>query len=113
VRAVIHQEILALGDRRFRAERGWGELPPSKGRVTDVAVDPRGHVFALFRYDAMVAAPGPAVMELSPDGRLLAQWGEGLLLDAHMLTRQSPDPRPATFRASTFLSACRYEVETE
>jgi hypothetical protein len=39
--------VVALGARRYRVERPWGDLPDGRGRVTDVTVDSRGHVFAL------------------------------------------------------------------
>ena len=51
------QLIVALGARRYRVERPWGDLPRSIGRVTDVTVDMRGHLFVLMRYDPLVDAP--------------------------------------------------------
>ena len=52
-----HQLVVALGDRRYRVERPWGDLPSDAGRVSDVTVDSRGHVFVLLRYDPLVDAP--------------------------------------------------------
>lgn len=79
---------VGLAGRTWRVERPWGEVPA--GLVSDVACDPRGHVFVLLRHDPYVD-PGPAVAELAPDGRLLAAWGEEIS-DGHMLT-VAPDGR--------------------
>ena len=51
--------IVALGERRYRVERPWGDLV--KGSVTDVAVDPRGHVFVLLRWDPLADTTSPRV----------------------------------------------------
>ncbi len=83
--------VVALGDRRYRVQRPWGQLPP--GRVTDVAADAGGRVLVLLRRDRCVEPPGPAVAVLGPDGRLLAAWGEEVA-DAHALT-VAPDGRVA------------------
>ena len=63
--------IVALGSRRYRVERPWGDLP--NGPVTDVTVDSRGQVYVLLRWDPMVDTKSPRVIELSPDGRRLAR----------------------------------------
>jgi peptidylglycine monooxygenase len=53
--------------------------------------DDRQHVFALLRADSYVDAAAPTVIELAPDGRRLAAWGEAIL-DGHMLSI-GPDQR--------------------
>jgi peptidylglycine monooxygenase len=75
--------IVALGPRRYRVERPFGDLPA--GLVSDVSVNNSGHIFALLRRDPLCTLPSPAVIELAPDGSRLAQWGEEIA-DAHMLT---------------------------
>ena len=52
-----HQLIVGLGNRLYRVERPWGDLPSDAGRVSDVTIDSRGHVFVLLRYDPFVDAP--------------------------------------------------------
>lgn len=81
---------VALGSRRYRVERPWGDLP--NGAVTDVTVDARGHVYVLLRFDPIADATSPRVIELAPDGRRLASWGGGLIDDSHMLAA-GPDNR--------------------
>jgi len=83
--------MVALGSRRYRVERPWGDLPDGKGRVTDVTVDSRGHVFALLRYDPLVEDPGTPVIELDRDGARLAAWGGDLIADSHMLACSRDD----------------------
>lgn len=82
--------IVALGQRRYRVERPWGDLVT--GPVTDVTVDPRGHVFVLLRWDPLADTTSPRVVELGPDGRRIKAWGERLIADSHMLTA-APDGR--------------------
>lgn len=83
---------VALGADRYRVDRPFGAMPPeATGRVTDVACCSRGHVFVLLRYDPYVDPAGPAVVELAPDGRCLAAWGQDLILDAHMLAIDAED----------------------
>jgi len=79
--------IVALGARRYRVERPFGDVPA--GLVSDVSVDSRGHIFVLLRRDSLCSAASPAVVELAVDGSRLAAWGEEIA-DAHMLT-VSPD----------------------
>jgi len=76
--------FVALGTRRYAIERPWGDLPTGHGRVTDVACAADGHVFVLLRGDCQVDATAPSVIELAPDGRRLAEWGEEIA-DGHML----------------------------
>lgn len=77
--------FVSLGQQRYRVERPWGDIPSGGGRVTDVVCDGRGHVFVLLRADSYVDARLPTVIELAPDGRRLAAWGE-MIADGHMLS---------------------------
>ena len=81
-----HELIVALGDRLYRVERPFGSWPRNTGFVTDVAVDPRGHVFVMLRHDPLVHPNDPRVIELAPDGAYLKGWGGDLIADSHMLT---------------------------
>src|SRR6202790_1666414 len=81
-----HELIVALGDRLYRVERPFGSWPRNTGFVTDVAVDPRGHVFVMLRHDPLVHPNDPRVIELAPDGAYLSGWGGDLIADSHMLT---------------------------
>lgn len=85
-----HSLIVALGERRYRVERPWGDLPD--GLVTDVTADSRGHVFVLLRWDPLADGKSPRVIELAPNGRQLASWGGGLIDDSHMFAC-GPDDR--------------------
>jgi sugar lactone lactonase YvrE len=78
--------VVALGEARYRVERPFGSWPANSGFVTDVTVDPRGHVYAMLRHDPLVHPADPRVIELSPDGEYLAGWGGDLIADAHYLT---------------------------
>jgi peptidylglycine monooxygenase len=86
-----HPLFVALGAQRYQVERPWGDLPSGGGKVTDVVCDDRGHVFVLLRADCYVDAAQPTVIELAPDGRRLAAWGEDIA-DGHMLSI-GPDGR--------------------
>jgi DNA-binding beta-propeller fold protein YncE len=77
--------VVALGRRRFRVERPWGDLPDVPGHVTDVAVNSQGRVFVLLQSDSLLGQTGPAVVVLAPDGTRVSTWGSGLIADAHML----------------------------
>ena len=83
--------FVALGQQRYRVERPWGDIPTGGGKVTDVVCDDRGHVFVLLRADSYVDAAAPTVIELDPEGRRCAAWGEAIL-DGHMLSI-GPDSR--------------------
>lgn len=87
-----HHLIVALGERRYRVERPWGDLPAGAGTVSDVTLDGRGHAFVLLRSDPLAGLPGTPVVELAPDGSRLASWGADLVADAHMLAC-APDDR--------------------
>ena len=71
----IHELIVELGDRLYRVERPFGSWPLNTGFVTDVAVDPRGHVFVMLRHDPLVHPNDPRVIELAPDGAYLGGLG--------------------------------------
>jgi peptidylglycine monooxygenase len=77
--------FVALGQQRYLVERPWGEVPSGGGKVTDVVCDANGHVFVLLRADCYVDDALPTVIELAPDGRRLAAWGEDIA-DGHMLS---------------------------
>ncbi len=81
-----HELIVELGDRLYRVERPFGSWPRNTGFVTDVAVDPRGHVFVMLRHDPLVHPNDQRVIELAPDGAYLRGWGGDLIADSHMLT---------------------------
>jgi peptidylglycine monooxygenase len=59
--------------------------------VTGVVCDANGHVFVLLRADCYADTALPTVIELAPDGRRLAAWGEDIA-DGHMLSI-GPDGR--------------------
>ncbi|MDB5402949.1 MAG: peptidase [Rhodopila sp.] len=86
-----HILFVALGQQRYQVERPWGDIPTGGGKVTDVVCDSRGHVFVLLRADCYVDPALPTVIELAPDGRRLAAWGEDIA-DGHMLSI-GPDGR--------------------
>jgi len=75
---------VALGARRYRVERPFGDLPGGCGIVSNAAVDLRGHIFVLLRRDSQRDPATPAVIELAPDGSRVAAWGEEIA-DAHMI----------------------------
>jgi peptidylglycine monooxygenase len=76
--------IVALGERRYRVERPWGEMT-TPGKVTDVAVDGAGRVAVLLRTDPYTeAGPDPVVL-LTPEGRVLRTFGGGIVADAHKI----------------------------
>jgi DNA-binding beta-propeller fold protein YncE len=77
--------FVALGQQRYQVDRPWGDLPAGAGKVTDVVCDDRGHVFVLLRADSYVDPVQPTVIELAPDGRRVAAWGEDIA-DGHMLS---------------------------
>ena len=80
-----HRLVVGLGSRRYRVERPWGNLPSDAGRVSDVTVDSRGHVFVLLRYDPLVDVPGTPVVELDRSGVRVNAWGAELIADSHMI----------------------------
>ena len=84
--------VVALGPQRYRVERPWGDLPAGPGKVTDVACDAEGRVYAQLRADPYTDPEVPAIIVLAPDGRRLAAWGGGEVLDGHMASVH-PDGR--------------------
>src|SRR5262249_35551955 len=77
--------FVALGPTRYRVERPF-YVHAGPGAISDVAVSPDGAVHVLIRRDPLVDPPGPAVVTLDPDGRVLSEWGGDLIADAHMLS---------------------------
>jgi peptidylglycine monooxygenase len=67
-----------MGDRRYRVERPWGELPHDTrlAALSQLAVDSEGRVYAYQRAD-------PPVIVFEPTGAFRAAWGHGLIADAH------------------------------
>lgn len=74
--------IVALGSQRYRVERPF--FQPSSGTVSDVSVTVDGVIHVLVRRDPMFDVPGPAIISLSADGKVLAEFG-GEVADAHMM----------------------------
>jgi len=79
--------VVAMGDRRYRVERAWGEESGgSRLRlISSIAVDSAGRVYAYQRAE-------PPVVVFGPDGRVHATWGEDRIADPHGLTI-APDGR--------------------
>ena len=69
---------VVLGDRRYRVDRGWGELPDTirPTAISTVAVDSAGQVYAYRR-------GSPPLVVFGADGRYVAAWGEDTIVDAH------------------------------
>ncbi len=59
--------IVALGERRYRIERPFGQLD-GFGKVTDVAIDGLGRVAVLLRSDPYCDPPVDPVQLLNLDG---------------------------------------------
>ncbi len=70
--------VVVMGDRRYRVERPWGELPHDTrlAALSQLAVDSHGRVYAYQRAD-------PPVIVFEPTGAFRAAWGHGLIADAH------------------------------
>lgn len=70
--------VTALGDRRYRIERGWARLPDgmSFGMVSQLAVAADGRVFVLQRKD-------PPVLVFDPDGSFVGGLLDGRIADGH------------------------------
>ena len=77
----------ALGDKTYRIERPWGELPQD-GLVSDVAVLPDGDVLVLQRRDALIAAQAQiaAILRLHPDGRYKGASHGDAIFDGHKMS---------------------------
>jgi peptidylglycine monooxygenase len=89
---VVAPLVVALGERRYRVERPWGELPEGPGRISDVACDAAGNVLVQYRTDPYVDPEAPAIVVLSSAGERIGAWGAGEVADGHMLTVH-PDGR--------------------
>lgn len=77
--------MAALGARRYRIERPWGEVRGA-GLVSDVAVLPNGDVLVLQRRDALADAAMPALLRLSLDGAYLGASSGDAIWDAHKMS---------------------------
>lgn len=69
---------VVLGDRRYRVERGWGELPDGirPSAISTIAVDSQGRVYAYRR-------GSPPVVVFDDTGGFVAAWGGDRIVDAH------------------------------
>ena len=70
--------IVVLGGQRYRVQPSWARLPGGRDleSLSQVAVDSRGHIYALQRAD-------PPVVVFDPDGHFVSTIGDGLILDSH------------------------------
>ncbi len=61
--------VVVMGDRRYRVERPWGELPHDTrlAALSQLAVDSHGRVYAYQRAD-------PPVIVFEPTGAFRAAW---------------------------------------
>lgn len=90
--AVVDERlVVALGPKRYRVERPWGAWPANLGKVTDVTLSSRGHVFVLVRRDPYVDGRADCVVELDPAGAFVKSWGRERILDAHMIAWDAAD----------------------
>jgi len=83
--------VVALGESHYRID-GSFYVHSASGLVSDVAVDPSSHVHVLLRFDPRISSDEDTVVTLDADGQVVARWGRGILVDAHMLTA-APDGR--------------------
>jgi len=76
--APLSHVLLARAETAYKAVPGWGQLPtPLKwGEVPNVAIDPKGTVFVFTRAE-------PPVVELTPAGKLVKTWGQGMFAWPH------------------------------
>lgn len=84
---VPEQLVVALGDRRYRVERPWGELPSGLAFdfISQLAIDSEGRVYVFQRGN-------PPVIVFEPSGAFRVAWGDGRVADAHGIC-VSPDDR--------------------
>ena len=75
---------MRLGDRVYRVERPFGQLPGDLGTVSDVGVTASGEILVFLRRDPLVAAAADSIALLRADGSLVRTWGNDVA-DAHML----------------------------
>ena len=78
--------VVAMGDRRYRVERPWGELPHGTrlAALSRLSVDSDGRVYTFQRAD-------PPVFVFEPTGAFRAAWGQGLISDAHGIFLSADD----------------------
>lgn len=78
---------VCLGERRYRAERQWGRLPPGMGlgQVSQLALDSAGRVFVFQRAE-------PPVLVFEPSGEFRGGIAAGRIADAHGICI-APDDR--------------------
>ncbi|EDP64546.1 peptidylglycine alpha-amidating monooxygenase, putative [alpha proteobacterium BAL199] len=72
--------VTALGDRRYRIERGWARLPDGMywGMVSQLAASSDGRLFVLQRTD-------PPVVVFGPDGTYVAGLMDRRIVDGHAI----------------------------
>jgi hypothetical protein len=78
---------VVLGDRRYRVERPWGQLPGSMtpSQISQLAVDSKGMVYVFQRGE-------PPVLVFAPSGALQGGLAKGRIADAHGIAI-APDDR--------------------
>jgi peptidylglycine monooxygenase len=78
---------VVLGDRRYRVERPWGQLPGGMalGQISQLTVDSQGRVYVFRRDD-------PPVLAFAPSGEFRGGLAEGRIADAHGIAI-APDDR--------------------
>jgi sugar lactone lactonase YvrE len=75
---VVSLSALVAAQASYHAVPDWGRLPHGMewGEVPNLAVSPKGIVFAFRRAD-------PPVVELTPDGTVVTTWGDGRFVWPH------------------------------
>lgn len=87
-----HALHVALAGQRYRVERPFGDLPATRGGVSDVAVGLGGRLHVLLRPDPLTDGDEPRIVTLDAQGRRIAAFGADTIADGHMMTA-SPDGR--------------------
>jgi hypothetical protein len=71
----------------YRTTRDWGQLPAGMkwAAVTAVEPAPDGNIYVVHRCFANSCAgrSEPPILKFSPDGKLLASWGQGMFVFPH------------------------------
>lgn len=77
-------QFVGLGERLYKVERPWGNLPPqlSYAEIADVTVMSSGQIAVLLRKD-------PAVLVFNPDGLLVDQWSVPDIVAGHYIRAAS------------------------
>lgn len=74
----------------YRTTRDWGELPPGMRwpAVTAVEPAPDGTIYVVERCfnNSCAGRAEPPILKYSPEGRLLASWGQGMFAFPHGAT---------------------------